>query len=163
MYCPGCGKENSIEQKFCRDCGMNLENSAASLREQFPNSARTSLEREEKLHRRFGQIAFTGFAIVVDLAIIAMIYFIFTNMVLSGDRPWTGVFLIAFILFAGLSLAYVIWNESIKEKREKLQQTPAPEALPTPPTGKLLNESTIEPVPSVVEDTTKLLKQPRER
>lgn len=136
---------------------MNLESSSASVREQFTQSARSGLEREEKLHRRLGQIAFTGFAIVIDVAMLALIYVIFTNMVLSGERPWTGVFLIAFILFAGLSLAYVIWNESIKEKRDKLRQTPAPEALPTPPTGKLLNESTIDPVPSVVEDTTKLL------
>lgn len=141
---------------------MNLETSAASLREQFPNSARTGLEREEKLHRRLGQVAFTGFAIVIDVALLAFIYFILTTMVLSGERPWFGIFLIAFIVFAGLSLAYVIWNESIKEKRQKLQHTPAPAALPGQPTGKLLNESTVEPVPSVVEDTTKLLKQPRQ-
>lgn len=24
MYCPSCGKENSVEQRFCRSCGLSL-------------------------------------------------------------------------------------------------------------------------------------------
>jgi len=24
MYCPNCGKENSVEQRFCRSCGLSL-------------------------------------------------------------------------------------------------------------------------------------------
>src|SRR5215471_1391896 len=25
MHCPGCGNESSLDQKFCRQCGFNLE------------------------------------------------------------------------------------------------------------------------------------------
>ena len=25
MHCPSCGNESSIDQKFCRKCGFNLE------------------------------------------------------------------------------------------------------------------------------------------
>ena len=36
MFCPHCGKENSIEQRFCRSCGLSLEKTAQSLAEQRP-------------------------------------------------------------------------------------------------------------------------------
>ena len=31
MYCPACGKENSLEQKFCAACGVNLYAVAQAL------------------------------------------------------------------------------------------------------------------------------------
>lgn len=31
MYCPDCGKTNSAEQKFCRACGLQLEQVVQSL------------------------------------------------------------------------------------------------------------------------------------
>lgn len=137
---------------------MNLENSAASLLEQFPKKARLDLQREEKMLQRFGQVAFTGFGIVIGIALLAMIYFIFTKMVLSGEQPWSGALLISFIVFAGLSLGYVVWQESLKEKRAKIDMAPGRDIESTEPTGKLLNEGTFEPVPnSVVENTTELL------
>lgn len=137
---------------------MNLENSAASLLEQFPKKARADLQREEKMLQRFGQVAFTGFGIVIGIALLAMIYFIFTKMILAGEQPWAGALLISFIVFAGLSLGYVIWQESLKEKRAKLETAPGRNIGSSESTEKLLNESTFEPVPnSVVEDTTELL------
>jgi hypothetical protein len=158
MFCPSCGAQNNTDQKFCRSCGMNLENSAASLLEQFPNSARADLKLEEKRLERFGRVAFTGLGICVGIAILAMIYFIFTKMVLSGEQPWSGALLISFIIFAGLCLGYVVWQESLKEKRAKIDMAPGRDIESTEPTGKLLDEGSFEPVPdSVVEDTTELL------
>jgi hypothetical protein len=31
MYCPACGRENSLEQKFCAGCGVNLYAVAQAL------------------------------------------------------------------------------------------------------------------------------------
>lgn len=135
---------------------MNLEQSAASLVEQFPHGERLDLQKQEKLLAKFGTVAFGGFMVVIAIAIVSMIYYILVRMVLSGQQPLPGILLIAFIIFAGLSLAYVIWNESLKEKRQKIA-TPAEQAIPPASAPQLRDASSFVPAPSVVEDTTALL------
>ena len=137
---------------------MNLEQASQSLLEQFPGGESIDLARREQMLERFGQIAFGGFGIVLLLAVAGMIYTIVTKMVLGGEQPWAGVLLIAFIIFAVLSLTYVIFNEDLKEKRKKSLHSPP--VQPTPDsvvTGKLLDEGHLEPIPTVTENTTDLL------
>ncbi len=136
---------------------MNLEQTSASLLEQFPGKERLDLKHEEKLLEKFGKVVFTGFGIIIAIAILSFIYLIMTKMALSGTEPLAGIMLMAFIVFACLSLGYVFWQESLKEKRQKIEITLA-HHLDSPQTGKLLPETEIVPVPSsIVEDTTELL------
>lgn len=51
MYCPNCGKENSAEQKFCRLCGLSLEQAVQSLAEQLP-----ALELDKNLRVRQARV-----------------------------------------------------------------------------------------------------------
>lgn len=138
---------------------MNLERSAASLVEQFPDAPRADLQREERMLERFGTVAFGGFGVVVLLAIAGLIYWIVDKAILSGEGPLMGVLLIAFLVFAALSLGYVIWRESLKEKRAKLDVAPGRNlATAEAETGRVLHEGSFEAVPSsVVEETTDLL------
>ncbi|MEQ1924274.1 MAG: zinc-ribbon domain-containing protein [Pyrinomonadaceae bacterium] len=173
MFCPKCGSKNSIEQKFCRTCGLGLEGSALSLREQLPELANTELERQERNLERFGSVAFLGFGVVVIGGALFLLYQLISKMILNSANPAGGIYLMAFLVFASLALAYVIRREYLNEKRKKLSQAnthsaqdePQPNIINTPifepaaaTTGKLLEESTFEPVPSVVEGTTELLK-----
>jgi hypothetical protein len=143
---------------------MNLEQTATSLLEQFPTDQRPTIRKHEEMLDRFGRIVFGGFGVVVLAGIVGIIYAILTKMVFSGANFWAGLLLIAFVIFAGLSLTYVVLNESLKEKRSKLNpQTSAPTAeLGAPDTGRLLPESKFEPAISVTEDTTGLLTPSRE-
>jgi hypothetical protein len=74
-----------------------------------------------------------------------------------------GILLIAFILFAVLSLTYVVFHEGLKEKRKKAMQVPPQELHPPVATGKLIEEREFEPIPTVTENTTDLLPQERAR
>ncbi|MGQ0543217.1 MAG: zinc-ribbon domain-containing protein [Blastocatellia bacterium] len=157
MFCPSCGAKNSTEQKFCRSCGMNLEQTTLSLLEQFPSAQRANLQRQERMLERLGQIAFGGFGVVILTAVGAIIYMIITKMILTGINFWSGILLVAFIFFAALSLAYVIFNESLGEKKKIMKSNIMPEIDIPKNTERLLNESSIQSAQSITENTTELL------
>jgi hypothetical protein len=139
---------------------MNLEPAAQSLLEQFPAGKRPDLDKREQRIETFGQIAFTGFMIVIGLAVLGLIYAILDKMVFSGDNPWAGILLMNLIIFAMLTLAWVVFREDLKEKRAKAARQTAPELEMPAVTGRLLEEKEFEPIPTVTESTTDLL--PRE-
>lgn len=158
MFCPNCGSNNSTEQKFCRSCGINLEQTAQSLLEQIPSSASAGLIKQRQKLEKFGDVVFTGFAAAILLGVIGLIYVTFTKMVLAGNNPAAGIVLILIIIFATLALAYVFMNETLKEKSAKLSPELAKELEPGRETGKLLEEGNFEPAASSVTDrTTELL------
>lgn len=138
---------------------MNLEQVSTALTEQYPKGSTVDLERAERRLERFGQIAFGGFGIVLAIAILGIIYLIITKMILDGSQPWAGALLVAFIVFAALTLAYVGLNEDLKEKRmaaaKRRTTKPVPELEVD--TNKLLNQPPAGRVASVIEDTTELL------
>jgi hypothetical protein len=166
MFCPNCGSNNSTEQKFCRSCGINLQQTALSLLEQIPSAKSAELIRKRRTLEKLGGIAFTGLGIVIGLGILGLLYSIFVKMVLSGTEVYEGIAMMLFIVFASLSLAYVILNETLKDKESKIGPDLAKEIDKARKTGKLLEEGNFEPVMSVTERTTNLLhveNKPRDR
>jgi uncharacterized membrane protein YvbJ len=157
MFCPNCGANNSTEQKFCRSCGLNLEKSAESLIEQLPNAETASLLKQSQLVEKFGNFALGGFGVVLLTAVSAIIYFIFSKMILTGVNILAGILIITFLIFAILSLIFVFFNESLKEKKAKINPVLSNELTETKNTGKLLEEKHFEPIPSVTENSTELL------
>jgi uncharacterized membrane protein YvbJ len=157
MFCPNCGANNSTEQKFCRSCGLNLEKSAESLLEQLPNAESANLSMQNRLIEKFGNFALGGLGLVILAAVIAFIYIIFEKMILTGGNIAAGILLIAFLIFAFLTLVFVFFNESLKEKKAKINPALSNELTGAKNTGKLLEEKPFEPVPSVTENSTELL------
>ncbi len=158
MFCPNCAKENSVEQKFCRACGLNLEKSAESLLLQLPDAQNADLVKREMFLERFGNFVFGGFLTIVLIAIGAIIYTIFVKFVLSGTSVIFGIFMILFVIFAALALAFVGYTEKIKEEKKSVNPNWQKEQLSEKhDTAKLLEDKPFEPVPSVVENTTELL------
>jgi hypothetical protein len=159
MFCPNCGQKNAETQKFCRACGMNFEQTAIALAEQFPGKAGSEIERKEQRLERFGKVVFGGFGIVIGVGIIGLLYAIVKNSILAGNQPLVGVILALFVVFAALALTWVVMNEDLKEKRKKRYGgvETADQLAAKPVTNKLLNEAEAMAVNSVIEDTTDLL------
>lgn len=165
MFCPSCGAGNSTTQRFCRNCGMNLERTAEHLLEQFPAGERPDLDRSERRLEKFGQFALGGFLIVIFLAGLATVYAVISKLIFTGKDPLVGIFFLVFLIFALLSLSYVIFRENLKDKRRKAAAHSVSNELETPAavTGRLIEERPFEPVPSVTEHTTELLPTEKRR
>jgi hypothetical protein len=156
MFCPNCGANNSTEQKFCRACGLNLEQTALSLLEQIPSAESLKLLKRERNLEKFGNIVFTGFGLVLLTGIGAIIYLIITTVIMNGN-VLGGVLIIAFLVFAALALTYVALNEDLKERKQKASPALKNELSEKLDTAKLLEDRPFEPVPTVTEGTTELL------
>ena len=136
MYCPSCGKSTSVEQKFCRACGLSLEKIAQSLAEQLPSTQlNDDLEdRKRKVERWLTLLLGSAFGVFVITLIGALIYKV---IITKGD------YLLGFAL-----LALLIAQASLTQPER---------------TGKLPAEPHFQPVPSVTEPTTELLVERKQQ
>jgi hypothetical protein len=162
LFCPSCATRNAADQSFCRSCGLNLKKTAESLAEQRGGEV-SSHDRSVAALERFGGIVFTGLGISVAAGIIGLLYVIITRMIISGSQPIAGAVLAAFVLFAGLALAFVGWREALADNERRRTRSRRADAIDEgggEPMG--LGEPTFEPVPSVVENTTRRLKVTRD-
>jgi len=157
MFCPNCGANNSTEQKFCRSCGLNLEKTAESMLEQIPSAESANLLKQERWLENFGNVAFGGFGLVLLAAVSAIIYTIFTKFILNGSSVLAGILLIAYFVFGILTVMYILFNESLKEKKQKHKLQAEIGITEKKDTAKLLEEKFFEPVPSITENSTELL------
>lgn len=158
MYCPNCGAKTSIEQKFCRTCGLGLAKIASELGEQLPlNVDDNSLSEKERLER-IGVAALSVFA----SGLFAMfVYFIVYKMMVVEGRVWGALALIGLAIMMGFGLLAAILFAKAKDAEDmagKRKIKGAAKAVATP-TKELLTEGNFEPVPvsSVTDRTTELL------
>lgn len=156
MFCPNCGANNSTEQSFCRACGLNLEKTADSLLEQIPSAESAKLLKRARNLEKFGNVAFGGLCLLGLTAIGGLIYAVVAGLILSGKQPLVGIFLTAFIIFAVLTLIYVVLRENLKERRQEANPILQKE-IEAKDTAKLLEEKPFEPIPSITENTTELI------
>lgn len=142
---------------------MNLQQTVESLKAQFGTEFDANTAKAEKFFNQLGKFAFGGFGAVVVIGIGILLVTIYNKFIGSGQNIMVGVFLILFMVFAALSLVYVIYashKESLKQVNPRSideEHTAAKSELAAPDTGKLLNESTVAPIPSITENTTDLL------
>lgn len=157
MFCPNCGANNTTEQKFCRACGLNIEETAASLQKQIPSAESAELMRQKKRWDTFGAVAWNGLIIVAGWALLNFIYLIIEKLILTGANIKLGIIAILFLLFGAATLVYVYKSQEFKEAnpspKEPEQETPELSI----PTGKLIEEKPFEPIQGVTENSTDLL------
>lgn len=155
MYCPNCGTKTSIDQNFCRACGLGLEKIALSLTEQLPTKPDLSLQQQKERLEKLGVVALSVFGFGV-LSFIA--YTIgYKLMVAKGDIVAV-LATIGFLIMAACGLASVILFAKAKEVgQEANKRKPQPDLASGESTKELLTEGHFEPVPTVTDRTTELL------
>lgn len=159
MFCPTCGKDNSLELKFCASCGTNLETVSQALagrEEDFFTKMDTGIDQlvarySEHVFRNAPQAAserrvsrswqLLGQAIITSFLDI-LLFFLMWNLL-----PLRFLILLISTPFRLLSQRSETESE---RRRPKIVQGYKPPELPEPAPGQWLSDS----VPSVTENTT---------
>lgn len=155
MYCPNCGKENSTEQKFCRSCGLSLEKTVESLADQLPELELDKRLRERQ--RRVDQLIYIVAGTAISIVVAGVFWGIIYEIIIVKGDVIPGLLFLAFITGVVLFGLLSIYRESLNKAATKRQLSEPAQLVAD--TGKLLPESRIEPLPSVTERTTELLKK----
>jgi hypothetical protein len=157
MFCPNCGAKNSIEQNYCRGCGLKLGAIVHAVSEQFPSDEYAEMQRRKERFERIG---------VVCLSISGMIGFSLLlfkaaqyKLEVLGPNVLFGSAIGALILFLLLSLFFFNYTGGRGSKRKA---PPSDENSGSPAvTAKLIEDRPFESASSVTENTTEMLKVPR--
>ena len=150
MYCPRCGKDGSLEQKFCRACGFQLDQ-VMELLEPQSDQVVDQKPAQFKL-RRIGSIVVIS---TVSLALFAVCGGIIWAMVAGGIPVWFG--LLGLLVLLGMTSGFIFLGlAQLKAETSTASQT----ALESTETStKLLNQQALNIPPSVTERTTNLLSE----
>ena len=152
MYCPNCGTKTSIDQNFCRACGLSLEKTALSLSEQHPAKVDRSIQAQKQRLEKLGVAALSVFGLgVVSL----LMYVIGTRLIDKG--LWSILAFLGFFIMIICGLGSTILFAKAKELDDVSSKRRPANLTSGSETTKELSEGNFEPVPTVTERTTELL------
>jgi hypothetical protein len=156
MFCPNCGKSTSVEQKFCRSCGLNLEKTAQSLAEQLPanNLDKNLLNKQRKIEHWIKIVASSA----ISLVIISILWGVIYKIILGKGDVLEGLVFLGFILGIITVALLALYKESLLKKSGKRLSSQTLPLQQSENAEKLLPESYLESLPGVTERTTELLE-----
>ncbi len=155
MYCPNCGNKNSVDQRFCRSCGLGLEKVSQSLTEQRPSASALTLTQRKERFERLGMAALSVFGLGV---LSFILYSVFYKLMVSEGKMLAALGVLGALIVLGCGLASVILFAKANEVKEvpAAKIDPA-ELLPERTTQELLSEAKSAPLYSVTDRTTNLM------
>ncbi len=148
MYCPRCGKDGSLDQKFCRTCGFQLDQVVELLE---PKSAQVVDQNPSQLKlKRIGSVVVIT---TISLALFGVCGGIIWAMVAGGMPVWIG--LLALLVLIGITSGFILLGVAqVKATTSTASQTVLDS---NETTTRLLNQHALSIPPSVTERTTNLL------
>ena len=157
MHCPTCGAETTLEQRFCRSCGMDLETvSKLVAAHSSPETLKLEKSLSEKANRqRMYQSFKWGMAcFILGMATLA------ATKTLGFDKTFNLVPLL--LLFVGMSIMF--YGGVLLPMRDRVSNSSrlpglgSTSELPETETTKELPAARVPvPVASVTERTTQLI------
>lgn len=163
MHCPSCGNESSLDQRFCRKCGFNLEpiSKLVVQRSPFEDIQPDKQEQEKALVRRMFRIMGWGLLIVL----IGVVLLVMARAPAPGLlENVLGVLSLIFLLGGTAVAGYSIFDAVRSSTKPALPRPRVSKAeiSQAETTNELLEERIPVPVPSVTERTTQLIATERQ-
>ena len=155
MFCPNCGTKNSVEQNYCRGCGLKLDAIVEAVSDQFPSKEYVEWQRRRARFERIGLLCVSiagliGFSLLLFLAAQY-------KLVLLGPEVLYGSAVSALITFLLLSVFFFNYPNFFMKARKLEPDENPPSAVVT---AKLIEDRPFDPASSVTEGTTEFLKVP---
>ena len=154
MHCPGCGVQASLEQKFCRSCGLSLEKVPELLQSKRPG-APASRTMEGLATAGLGAFLLGGGALLLYI-----LYNIVTKVVIDKGQVLFGSALFLLLIGAILLLSYVFYSASQKDEAKRKSEWEGPEVPGAETNRRLSSPGYNETIESVTDSTTDLLEVP---
>ena len=155
MHCPNCGTPASVDQKFCRSCGLSLPEFSQLLDEKLP-TLRAELRDQKRKIERLGLGLWIGAGAILY---VSLYWAIISEIIIGKGNVLGGILFLLVITAISLGALLTLYSASLK-KRSALSRTDqehaglkgdtAPELLPSP---------NPELTMSVTEHTTELLEK----
>jgi hypothetical protein len=156
MHCPSCGAETTLEQRFCRSCGMDLETVGKLV---AAHASPETLKREKSLtekaaqKRMYQSLKWGMICFIVGMAALA------TTKTLSFDKTFNLGPL--FILFIGMGIMLYGVLSPMRDRafqsRKVLDPGSTGELHEAVTTKELTSARIPVPIPSITERTTQLM------
>ena len=166
MHCPSCGAETTLEQRFCRSCGMDLETVSKLV---VAHSSPETLKVEKSLTKKAAQRRmYQSFKWSVIFFILGM-----ASLAATKTLGFAKVYNLGplFLVFLGMGLMLFGALSPMRDRASSLRSLPGPGStseLPEVETTKELPSARVPvSVPSITERTTQLIatedaRKPRE-
>ncbi|HEX6729608.1 MAG TPA: zinc ribbon domain-containing protein [Pyrinomonadaceae bacterium] len=156
MYCPKCGIENNLDQKYCRGCGQSLTPVRLAL-EGGVDEAITVLRREQSLTRHRVRMVISSLLILIAIATI----FSAGRFGISNVQSGAVILIITLILFMLLArkTRRAARALDLENSGDLLRDSGAPNATLNEASTRSLGSAESQPARSVTEESTLELKR----
>ncbi|HET8670034.1 MAG TPA: zinc ribbon domain-containing protein [Candidatus Saccharimonadales bacterium] len=154
MHCPNCGKKTSIDQKFCRSCGMGLEavSKAIASHQSGIDSSKPPVRGENSALRRMAIMLFWGIVVFLMGGVILGV----SKKMLHNDL--VGLIGLVMVIAGAILATYAVISPLWQQANKSGQATEPKSAIELESSAQTLPEGLSASPPSITEQTTNILE-----